>query len=119
MALGHPWGVAGAVTGGVIIGTGSEWQGLPYHVREKGQNRRVGAGMASQLAEEGHEVVILDTRTESFRRLGGRGRLYSGLYRLLLLAPLMALGPALATTMVGRTKGSRMAERKVRLPRKR
>ena len=30
---------------------------------------RVGAGIASQLAEEGHEVVILDTRTESFRRL--------------------------------------------------
>ena len=30
---------------------------------------RVGAGMASQLAEEGHEVVLLDTRTESFRRL--------------------------------------------------
>jgi trk system potassium uptake protein TrkA len=30
---------------------------------------RVGAGMASQLAEEGHEVVILDTRTEAFRRL--------------------------------------------------
>ena len=30
---------------------------------------RVGAGMASQLAEEGHEVVILDTRTEPFRRL--------------------------------------------------
>jgi trk/ktr system potassium uptake protein len=31
---------------------------------------RVGAGLASQLAEEGHEVVILDTATESFRRLG-------------------------------------------------
>ena len=30
---------------------------------------RVGAGIASQLAEEGHEVVILDIRTESFRRL--------------------------------------------------
>ena len=30
---------------------------------------RVGAGLASQLAEEGHEVVILDVRTESFRRL--------------------------------------------------
>ncbi len=30
---------------------------------------RVGAGMASQLAEEGHEVVILDIRTQSFRRL--------------------------------------------------
>jgi len=30
---------------------------------------RVGAGMASQLAEEGHEVVILDVKTEAFRRL--------------------------------------------------
>ena len=30
---------------------------------------RVGAGLASQLAEEGHEVVILDTSTDSFRRL--------------------------------------------------
>ena len=30
---------------------------------------RVGAGMASQLAEEGHDVVILDIRTEAFRRL--------------------------------------------------
>ena len=30
---------------------------------------RVGAGLASQLAEEGHDVVILDIRTESFRRL--------------------------------------------------
>ena len=30
---------------------------------------RVGAGMASQLAEEGHEVVILDIKTEAFRRL--------------------------------------------------
>lgn len=30
---------------------------------------RVGAGIASQLAEEGHEVVILDVKTEAFRRL--------------------------------------------------
>jgi trk system potassium uptake protein TrkA len=30
---------------------------------------RVGAGMASQLAEEGHEVIILDIKTEAFRRL--------------------------------------------------
>jgi trk system potassium uptake protein TrkA len=30
---------------------------------------RVGAGIASQLAEEGHEVIILDIKTESFRRL--------------------------------------------------
>ncbi len=30
---------------------------------------RVGAGLASQLADEGHEVVILDISTNSFRRL--------------------------------------------------
>ena len=30
---------------------------------------RVGAGLASQLAEDGHEVVILDIKTEAFRRL--------------------------------------------------
>jgi trk system potassium uptake protein len=30
---------------------------------------RVGAGLATQLAEEGHDVVILDITTESFRRL--------------------------------------------------
>jgi trk system potassium uptake protein TrkA len=30
---------------------------------------RVGAGLASQLADEGHEVTILDTKTEAFRRL--------------------------------------------------
>ena len=30
---------------------------------------RVGAGLASQLAEEGHEVTILDTNTAAFRRL--------------------------------------------------
>jgi len=30
---------------------------------------RVGAGLASQLADDGHEVVILDQTTEAFRRL--------------------------------------------------
>jgi trk system potassium uptake protein TrkA len=30
---------------------------------------RVGAGLASQLAEDDHEVVILDTTTQAFRRL--------------------------------------------------
>ncbi len=30
---------------------------------------RVGAGLASQLADAGHEVVILDISTDSFRRL--------------------------------------------------
>lgn len=29
MALGHPWGVAGAVSGGVVIGVGAEWAELP------------------------------------------------------------------------------------------
>lgn len=30
---------------------------------------RTGAGLASQLADEGHEVVILDVKTQAFRRL--------------------------------------------------
>lgn len=30
---------------------------------------RVGAGLASELAEEGHEVIILDQMNEAFRRL--------------------------------------------------
>jgi trk system potassium uptake protein TrkA len=30
---------------------------------------RVGAGLANQLAEEGHDVAILDLSTEAFRRL--------------------------------------------------
>ena len=30
---------------------------------------RVGAGLASQLADDGHDVTILDTKTEAFRRL--------------------------------------------------
>jgi S1-C subfamily serine protease len=29
MALGHPWGVVGAATGGVIIGMGREWPEMP------------------------------------------------------------------------------------------
>jgi serine protease Do len=29
MALGHPWGIAGAVSGGVVIGVGAEWLDLP------------------------------------------------------------------------------------------
>lgn len=30
---------------------------------------RVGAGLATQLAKDGHEVIILDESTEAFRRL--------------------------------------------------
>ena len=29
LALGHPWGVEGAATGGIVIGVGSEWPELP------------------------------------------------------------------------------------------
>lgn len=34
MALGHPWGVAGAVSGGVVIGVGSDWGELPRRGQE-------------------------------------------------------------------------------------
>ena len=30
---------------------------------------RVGAGLATQLSQDGHEVTVLDVRTEAFRRL--------------------------------------------------
>lgn len=33
-ALGHPWGIEGAVTAGVVIGVGSEWEELPRPDRE-------------------------------------------------------------------------------------
>lgn len=33
-AIGHPWGVAGAVTAGVVIGGGSEWLGATDGTRE-------------------------------------------------------------------------------------
>jgi serine protease Do len=29
MAVGHPWGVSGAVTGGIVIGTGKNLPGIP------------------------------------------------------------------------------------------
>ena len=34
LALGHPWGVIGAVTAGVVIGSGSQWPELPPSKRE-------------------------------------------------------------------------------------
>ena len=33
-AIGHPWGVMGAVTSGVVIGTGAEWPEMPQNGRE-------------------------------------------------------------------------------------
>ena len=38
MALGHPWGVPGAVSSGVVIGVGAEWVELP---RPQQRSRRV------------------------------------------------------------------------------
>jgi S1-C subfamily serine protease len=40
MALGHPWGVAGAVSGGVVIGVGAEWPELPRGRQERGRVSR-------------------------------------------------------------------------------
>jgi serine protease Do len=34
LALGHPWGVNGAATAGVVIGTGKEWADAPQWGRE-------------------------------------------------------------------------------------
>ena len=34
MALGHPWGVTGAATSGIVIGAGSEWPEMPQSGRE-------------------------------------------------------------------------------------
>jgi serine protease Do len=34
MALGHPWGINGAVTGGVVIGAGRDLPEMPYSDRE-------------------------------------------------------------------------------------
>jgi serine protease Do len=40
MALGHPWGVAGAVSGGVVIGVGAEWPELPRGRQERSRVSR-------------------------------------------------------------------------------
>ncbi|MFQ5873215.1 MAG: S1C family serine protease, partial [Dehalococcoidia bacterium] len=34
LALGHPWGVTGAATAGVVIGVGSEWPQAPVSGRD-------------------------------------------------------------------------------------
>ena len=34
LALGHPWGVHGAVTAGVVIGVGPQWPYMPHSGRE-------------------------------------------------------------------------------------
>ncbi|MBI4340093.1 MAG: trypsin-like peptidase domain-containing protein [Chloroflexi bacterium] len=34
VAIGHPWGVRGAVSAGIVIGTGTQWAELPHSGRE-------------------------------------------------------------------------------------
>ena len=34
LAMGHPWGVKGAATAGVVIGVGSEWPEMPQSPKE-------------------------------------------------------------------------------------
>jgi serine protease Do len=34
VAVGHPWGVEGAATAGIVIGTGSEWPEMPHSGHE-------------------------------------------------------------------------------------
>ena len=45
LALGHPWGVEGAATAGVVIGVGADWPELPQPGR--GRTSQVSAGHAS------------------------------------------------------------------------
>ena len=45
LALGHPWGVEGAATAGVVIGVGADWPELPQPGR--GRTSRVSASSAS------------------------------------------------------------------------
>lgn len=33
LAVGHPWGVLGAATSGIVIGTGSDWPDMPWSRR--------------------------------------------------------------------------------------
>jgi serine protease Do len=40
MALGHPWGVPGAVSSGVVIGVGAEWTELPQSRQARGEVSR-------------------------------------------------------------------------------
>ena len=45
LALGHPWGVEGAATAGIVIGVGADWPELPQPGR--GRSSLVSAGHAS------------------------------------------------------------------------
>ena len=58
LALGHPWGVHGAVSGGVVIGVGAEWTDLPQPKRGRLVSYDTSTGMewlvASLQLRPGH-----------------------------------------------------------------
>jgi serine protease Do len=58
LALGHPWGVEGAATGGIVIGVGSDWPELPRPDRDASRVARSHAGgewlVASLHLRPGH-----------------------------------------------------------------
>ena len=55
LALGHPWGVTGAATAGVVIGTGSEWPESPVTEREW-----IAVAMALRPGNSGGPLVNVD-----------------------------------------------------------
>lgn len=57
MALGHPWGVANALTAGTVIGTGSQWPEMPLNGREW-----VVVGMRLRPGHSGGPLVDVEGR---------------------------------------------------------
>ena len=55
LALGHPWGVTGAATAGVVIGTGSQWPESPVTEREW-----IAVGIALRPGNSGGPLVNVD-----------------------------------------------------------
>ena len=63
MAMGHPWGVKGAATAGVVIGVGSEWPEMPGSPREWiGVSLRLRPGHSGgPLIDVNHRLVGINT----------------------------------------------------------
>lgn len=63
MALGHPWGIKGAATAGVVIGVGSEWPEMPGSPREWiGVSLRLRPGHSGgPLIDANHRLVGINT----------------------------------------------------------
>lgn len=63
LAMGHPWGVRGAATAGVVIDVGSEWPEMPGPTREWiGVSLRLRPGHSGEpLIDAGHRLVGINT----------------------------------------------------------